>query len=153
MSARLISRIKIAAIYCTHIGKKNSYVESKEKGSIIGLLLQDLRKNPKNLYVSLLCIGNAMMMRQDSLFRDWWNPAFEKLKESRTYRGICNDIEDPTVHGMLLLLLLFFVVVAVVAVGTINDNDVLFLFTDNHDMLFDKRMIWFFFGLSCLPIQ
>ena len=27
-----------------------------------------------------------------------------------------------------------------------------FLFTDNHDVLFDKRMIWFF-GLYCKPIH
>ena len=26
---------------------------------------------------------------------------------------------------------------------TTNDNDMFFLFTDSHDVLFDKRMIWF----------
>ena len=31
---------------------------------------------------------------------------------------------------------------------TVNDNDYAFLFTDSHDVLFDKRMIWFF-GLNC----
>ena len=34
--------------------------------------------------------------------------------------------------------------------NNINDNDA-FLFIDNHDVLFNKRMIWFF-GLNYLPI-
>ncbi|XP_072019113.1 uncharacterized protein [Amphiura filiformis] len=43
--------------------------------------------------------GDAMMTRKDSLFNDWWDPAFDKLVNSRTYREICNDIDDPAVHG------------------------------------------------------
>ncbi|XP_072019115.1 uncharacterized protein [Amphiura filiformis] len=45
--------------------------------------------------------GDAMMMRKDSLFNEWWNPAFNKLVNSRTYREICNDIDDPAVHGSI----------------------------------------------------
>ncbi|XP_072019116.1 uncharacterized protein [Amphiura filiformis] len=45
--------------------------------------------------------GNAMMTRKDSLFNEWWDPAFTKLVNSRTYREICNDLDDPAVHGSI----------------------------------------------------
>ena len=44
-------------------------------------------------------LGDAMMMRKDSLFKDWWDPAFQKLVNSRIYSEICGDIDDPNVHG------------------------------------------------------
>ena len=44
------------------------------------------------------------MLRKDSLMKQWWDPAFKRLIESRDYRGICNDVDDPTVHGTYGLL-------------------------------------------------
>ncbi|XP_072018386.1 uncharacterized protein [Amphiura filiformis] len=43
--------------------------------------------------------GDSMMMRKDSLLKNWWDPAFNKLVNSRAYREICNDIDDPAAHG------------------------------------------------------
>ena len=37
------------------------------------------------------------MTRKDSLLKTWWDPAFNKLVNSRAYRNMCNDID--TVHG------------------------------------------------------
>ncbi len=42
------------------------------------------------------------MMRKDSLLKSWWDPAFDKLINSRTYREICNDIDDPLAHGKFI---------------------------------------------------
>ncbi|XP_077986846.1 L-arginine-binding protein-like [Glandiceps talaboti] len=35
--------------------------------------------------------GAAMMFRKDNPLASWWNPAFDRLKESSQYRQICED--------------------------------------------------------------
>jgi len=36
--------------------------------------------------------GAGMMVRKDSRVPDWWNPAFDQLKQTSTYRNICSQI-------------------------------------------------------------
>ncbi|XP_077983878.1 L-arginine-binding protein-like [Glandiceps talaboti] len=41
--------------------------------------------------------GGAMMFRKDTRLSEWWNPAFERLKESSRYKQICDAANEN--HG------------------------------------------------------
>ncbi|XP_022095988.1 uncharacterized protein LOC110982114 [Acanthaster planci] len=36
--------------------------------------------------------GAGMTVRKDSRLPDWWNPAFDQLKESSEYQRICDEV-------------------------------------------------------------
>ncbi|XP_022100877.1 uncharacterized protein LOC110984729 [Acanthaster planci] len=45
--------------------------------------------------------GAGMMVRKDSRLPDWWNPAFDQLKQTSQYRDICTSIlenHDQSAH-------------------------------------------------------
>ncbi|XP_072019118.1 uncharacterized protein [Amphiura filiformis] len=50
-------------------------------------------------YESCLLGGESIMTRKDSLLESWWNPAFEMLLDSPEYQEICDNLDDPEVHG------------------------------------------------------
>ncbi|XP_038049374.1 uncharacterized protein LOC119722996 [Patiria miniata] len=47
--------------------------------------------------------GAGMMLRKDSLVTNWWDPAFDQLKQTSAYRKICSEVlmrHNQSVHSV-----------------------------------------------------